>query len=96
MSYVVKITLDGINAPDRSPEAKAARKETLSSIPGFLGVKPGLTTSYFLWETENSANAYAQHEATDPSIAASNPVVEVLPLESTTLTAAEFNNPLGE
>lgn len=96
MSYVVKVTLDGINAPNRSPEVKAARRETLASIPGFIGIKPGLTTSYFLWETEAAANEYAQHEANDVDLAVCNPVFEVLPLESTPLSAADFNSPLGE
>lgn len=89
MSYVVKCTLIQVNHIDHSPEARKLRNDDWKSRTGFLGLKGGMTT-YFLFDTEENANAFAESHSNDPLVIAGIPTTEVLSLEATGLSLSDF------
>ena len=93
MSYVVKCALRRVDHIDLSPEAMTARNDDWKSRTGFLGLKGGITT-YFLFDTEENANAFADSHREDPLVIGGLPTTTVMPLEDADgLTAGDFYIP---
>lgn len=89
MSYVVKCTLIQVNHIDHSPAARKIRNDDWKSRTGFLGLKGGMTT-YFLFDTEENANTFAESHRNDPLVIAGIPTTEVMTLEDTGLSLSDF------